>query len=122
MKAYTDLEQSKELAKILPLESADMWWVALNWQETEYYVEVKQDDVHQPNKAIPCWSLTALLVVIPKSIGDNNVLRMDYGEDFSIWYDEIGYGVNFELPDITADNPIDACYKMIIELHELNLL
>ena len=24
MKAYTDLEQSKKLAKILPLESADM--------------------------------------------------------------------------------------------------
>ena len=26
IKSYTDLEQSKKLAKILPLESADMWW------------------------------------------------------------------------------------------------
>ena len=26
MKAYTDLEQSKELAKILPIESADMYY------------------------------------------------------------------------------------------------
>jgi len=25
MKAYTDLEQSRKLAEILPLESADMW-------------------------------------------------------------------------------------------------
>lgn len=26
MKAYTDLEQSRKLAEILPLESADMHW------------------------------------------------------------------------------------------------
>ena len=26
IKAFTDLEQSKKLAKILPLESADMFW------------------------------------------------------------------------------------------------
>lgn len=26
MKAYTDIEQSKKLAEILPVESADMWW------------------------------------------------------------------------------------------------
>lgn len=26
MKAFTDIEQSKKLAKILPLETADMWF------------------------------------------------------------------------------------------------
>ena len=26
MKSYTDLEQSRKLAKILPIESADMSW------------------------------------------------------------------------------------------------
>jgi len=26
------------------------------------------------------------------------------------------------LPDITAYNLVDACYEMIIKLHELNLL
>ena len=26
MKAYTDVEQSKKLAEILPIESADLWW------------------------------------------------------------------------------------------------
>lgn len=30
MKGYTDLEQSRELKKILPLESADMIWVLAN--------------------------------------------------------------------------------------------
>lgn len=26
MKAYTDIEQSKKLAEILPIETADAWW------------------------------------------------------------------------------------------------
>ena len=29
-KIATDIDQSKKLEEILPLESADMWWVALN--------------------------------------------------------------------------------------------
>jgi hypothetical protein len=72
IKAYTNLEQSKKLAEILPIESADMWWVALNWQETEYYVEVKQDGINQPKKAIPCWSLAALSEFILPYIADND--------------------------------------------------
>jgi hypothetical protein len=49
-----------------------MWWVALNWQETEYYVEVKQDGINQPKKAIPCWSLAALSEFILPYIADND--------------------------------------------------
>lgn len=30
MKAYTDIKQSKKLAEILPLESADMFYTSLN--------------------------------------------------------------------------------------------
>ena len=30
MKAFTDISQSKKLAKILPLESADMYWDLLS--------------------------------------------------------------------------------------------
>ena len=42
--------------------------------------------------------------------------------DTSMWYDEIGYGVNTELPDITLESPTDACVEMIIKLHEQNIL
>ena len=41
---------------------------------------------------------------------------------FAMWYDEIGYGVNLELPAIEMSEPVDACYEMIIKLNELNLL
>ena len=120
MKSYTDLEQSKKLAEILPLESADMRY-------DEYISHIdgtpKVGYKKGVTDGIPCWSLTALFSVIPKHIKDYNVLRIDISEnDFAIWYDEIGYGVNNELPDITMKCPIDACVEMIVKLHELNIL
>ena len=117
MKSYTDIEQSKKLAEILPLESADMFY------RDDTGIDVKLMWEHNAQKlSYPCWSLAALFEVIPKYIEDHYVLRMDYNKDFSIWYDDIGYGVDIELPVITKDSAIDACYKMIIRLHELNLL
>ncbi len=125
IKSYTDILQSRKLAEILPLESADMFYVYdrhLNklYGDTPYVNGYK---VLNENVDIPCWSLTALLKVIPKNIKDFNVLRIDINEkDFSIWYDNIGYGVNTELPDITMECPIDACVTMIEKLHELKFL
>lgn len=64
-----------------------------------------------------------MLKVIPKHIRNVNVLRIDIDEkDFSIWYDEIGYGVNTGLPDITMENHVDACVEMIIHLHDLKMI
>lgn len=131
-RAFTSLEQSKELEKFLPPESADM----------EYLLSIKgngsligtvpfvKDDSEVEDSAyshiynrIACWSLAALLKVIPKHIKNDNTLRIDIDEkDFSIWYDEVGCGVNTELPDITMENPVDACYKLIVKLHELKML
>ena len=124
MKNYTDLKQSKKLAEFLPIESADGWWTSLNWQETEYYVEVKQDGINKPKKCIPCWSLTALLEVIPKYIKKRAIFRMDISEiDSSIWYDDLdSCAVDETLPDITTNNLVDACFEMILKLHELKLL
>lgn len=133
MKSYTDLEQSKNLTKILPIESADMEYMLEQWidekthrhKEGYYEIPVVKVDDDCPLQPIthPCWSLAALLNVIPKHIKNNNVLRIDISEnDFAIWYDEIGYGVNKDLPDIAADNPVKACVEMILKLKEQNLL
>jgi hypothetical protein len=128
-KICTDIDQSKKLAEILPLESADMRYHTISHynpypcDEIVYTVDFgKVSGID-----IPCWSLAALLSVIPKHI-DYNVLRIDISEnDFAIWYDdssydEFGYGVNTELPDITMECPVDACVDMIIKLHEQKLL
>ena len=119
-RAYTTIEQSRKLAEILPLESADMYW-DYDVQKHEDYPMVMDEQFD--DTCVRAWSLAALLNIIPKHIKEYNTLRIDIGEkDFSIWYDEIGYGVNTELPDITMENPVDACVETIIKLHGLNLL
>jgi hypothetical protein len=130
-KAYTDFSQSMVLSKILPLESADMFYneepgetYPKDIVDTKYPMVIREGQKHYLEEyGIPCWSLAALLDIIPKHIKEYNVLRTDIGEnDFSIWYDEVGYGVNDKLPDITMECPIDACYELILKLKEMNLL
>ena len=120
IKMCTDLPQSKKLAEFLPLESADMYW----WYSGKrYYIEAIDDGDFNEEGDIRAWSLVALLNVIPKRIGNDNVLRMDIGnDDFSIWYEEIGFGVSNELPDITMASAVDACVEMIVNLYEQKLL
>lgn len=133
MKFYTDISQSKKLAEILPLESADMEYLLEHWidektgrHKEEYYeipVVKVDDDCPLQQITLPCWSLAALLEAIPKCIGDYNIFRMDINDiDTSMWYDKIGYGVCNELSDITIKEPVDACVAMIEKLHEQKIL
>jgi hypothetical protein len=136
MKSYTDLKQSKKLAEILPIESVDMCWtnhcygnirssMTVSTKTIEKYKELltRFGDLTSIDVFYPCWSLGALLDVIPKHIKDNSVLRIDINEnEFAIWYDEVGFGVNNDLPDITSDNPVDACVEMIVKLNDQKLL
>ena len=84
--------------------------------------------LHDHLATTPCWSLAALLGVLPTTIGnffEKNALRlrMDKGEnDFNIWYENFDCGDVAEGLDAKEDNPVDACVDMIIKLHELNLL
>jgi len=66
IKSYTDIFQSKTLSKILPLESADMYYDRYGTPSfIDKYVthkSIKNDKYHD---LIPCWSLAALLKLIP---------------------------------------------------------
>jgi len=70
MKAYTDIEQSKKLAEILPLESADMYW----WSTSlRYYIEPMDDgDFNEKEGHIRAWSLGALSEFILPYIADDD--------------------------------------------------
>lgn len=120
MKAFTSLEQSKKLAEILPLESADMWYSIV---DDESFVCLER---HYEHEQIPCWSLAALLDVLESEINS------EYGETYllnitkdGIWwyvdyieqYDESSY-----IETEPTEELIDACYEMILKLKELNLL
>ena len=121
IKSYADLQQSKKLAEILPLESADMgWYYSRNPQaaRNQMWVGTKAQ-----NADIPCWSLAALLSVLPLFIefkGNKYYLRFmkDYVEYAN---DEISITGRC-LHTTGNNNLIDACVDMILKLHESNLL
>jgi hypothetical protein len=125
MKSYTDLKQSKRLAEILPIESADMEYLCL--KETNAIIgsiPFVKDDYEVENSAydavyerIPCWSLAALLGVLPegtrllKSTNISSVGDTKY---------------HCDCPKCNIDewfyNSVDACVEMIEKLHKLKML
>ena len=112
MKAYTDIEQSKRLAEILPLESADGFWEAqLNesgeWEDILFLgTQWASREV-----VIPCWSLAALLDAMPSG----KALIHDKGNR--------GYKcICNNIDTYFYDNLVDACVEMIVKLHELKML
>lgn len=119
MKAYTDLSQSKKLAKILPIESADMYY--FRQIDSDYFppnvesilpIPLFKDGKEDFKYDIPCWSLAALLEVLSKMYLLKPILDL---EENSILYS----GTNL---DVRADNIFDACIEMIIKLKERDLL
>lgn len=116
MKAYTDLEQSKMLVEILPLESADMCYIKREINDTFIETPIVKP-IGGIEKSLCCWSLAALFDVLPEGIIENYYtpnLQKENGKY------SIAYG-NEELLCI-ADNPIDVCVEMVLKLRELNLL
>lgn len=129
IKTYTDIEQSKRLAEFLPLDSADCYWSYDSLQgfhRIEWFEEGYNKQAQLREKDIPCWSLVALLEIIPVIIERANNryrLRMDKSEkDFDIWYEDIDSGlVQLDL-DIITPNMVDTCVEMIEKLHNEKLL
>ena len=130
MKSYTDIEQSKKLAEILPIESADMYWQSnlnssdrqylLDMGEEEYFdIEMNFEHCSIGDYDIPAWSLAALLNYLKnknkfpeiKELSDGRFKLTTY-----IWNDKDCIQISI------GDSIIDASYEMVIRLNELNLL
>lgn len=128
IKSYTSVEQSRKLAKILPLESADMYW----WSTSlRYYIEAMDDgDFNEEEGHIRAWSLAALLGVLPKGKSIESSISFGYyngkGEYIEKWlcaFEKEGKTTDdYIIETFDGDNPIDACVDMIKRLHELYLL
>lgn len=133
MKAYTDLEQSKKLAEILPKKGADQTWgrVAIagaNLDAPEELQYIHKGDMpfqFYSGIGIPCWSLASLLDYLRKIDFFPSIEADEHGVTMSVCYfDEEEGELLHPMHDIQteADNFVDALYEMILKLHELKML
>ncbi|MBO6273826.1 hypothetical protein J6O48_13800 [bacterium] len=145
MKSFTDISQSIKLQSILPIESADNHYVRRltdfdgksverEWSEPKYgnpnskYANYIIQNFESYER-LPCWSLSALLSVLPFHLVVDNqryafsmIKGLDKnGETYAIKYAIFNTTIYFHLTDF-YNNPVDSCYEMILKLHEQNLL
>ena len=119
MKIYTDLEQSKKLAEILPLESADAIYYYQPKFECSggwYKFSYGTNKIIMPLD-IPCWSLTALLDVLPKG---TDIIKEEADTENEKYMCTVG--IKDDIIPTFGNNPVDACYEMTLELHKQKLL
>lgn len=132
IKAYTDFSQSNVLAEILPLETADMKWYfwkseidAPKLPTFGYGKDAAENCKSSEAVYLPCWSLASLL----------NYLRMiDFFPDIEADEHSITMNVNYYNEEearplapvhnieAKANTFVDACYEIILRLHEHKIL
>lgn len=142
IKSYTDIEQAKKLAEILPLESADAKYGYIapyecsdrmydeGYDEIPYPIAFIKKDysnffVEEYDGELPCWSLAALLNVLPVSCDDGQhclALINHNPNEKTEWLCAYEDDKGNLMMECYADNQIDACVAMIDKLHEQNLL
>lgn len=124
IRSYTTVEQSKKLAEILTLESADMVWQKIydeNHTMSDYRVEIIPYRFYS-GIGVPCWSLASLLNVLPSVIirkGKRMFLTLEKAGAYNLYYKSPD-----RLDELweTKEDVVDACYEMIINLHEQKIL
>lgn len=114
IKSYTDISQSKKLAKILPIESADMrYQVRYDSKNNLKYIPGFISTIIPLRADIPCWSLAALL----KIIGHYTLQTVSKDKKVFIVSEK-----NYPICSDSYSEPVDACVEMIEKLHELKML
>jgi hypothetical protein len=127
IKSYTDISQSKKLAKILPIESADMYYTTNSDCEgkiiglldvplyigSDGFIDTEMGEIY-------AWSLASLLDII-KTYYSRLEITLRSNKNYNIFavsgdfvfrsFDECSEGYN---------NIVDACVVMVEKLHEVN--
>lgn len=129
MKNYTDLEQSKILAEILPIETADMFYADLFVDNKHKYIvhllesygfKTFKDANERTSRRlnfIPCWSFSALFDILPDS---TDIVKNKADTENEKYMCTVG--IKDDIISTFGKNPVDACVEMIEKLHELKIL
>ena len=127
IKSYTSVEQSRKLAEILPLESADMKWYfwkseidAPKLPTFGYSKDAAENYKSTEAVYLPCWSLTALMNFI-ESLGKVEINFNCSSNKYwvNVHFESIG---SFCQDHELYDSKIDALIAIIKKLKSRNLL
>jgi hypothetical protein len=138
MKEFTDVEQSKKLQEILPLESANMYYryilpksnkiehtpkygnpaEALEWYN-KGYTKFGKEPLSLKEYCIPCWSLAALMEILNGAAFTRDGTAPECYEATIFYTDE---APTLKRMTCTGTSYVDACYNMIKKLNEMNIL
>ena len=135
-KICTSLEQSKKLIELgIDINTADMYYEEVcnlpkaiigNYIFHNQCMEDRDYKKLSNPVLSPAWSLAALINIIPQELFDGEyIINITEGIDnkWIITYDHYeNRNHSFYGLSTGADNLVDACYEMIIKLHEQNLL
>ena len=133
IKSYTDIKQSETLVNILSLESADAKYGYIapyeysdrmydgGYDEIPYPIAFIKKDysnffVEEYDGELPCWSLVALLNVLPDG---TDIIKEEADTENERYMCTVG--INDDIISTFANNPVDACYEMILKLHKLKM-
>lgn len=123
-KIVTDISQSKLLAEILPLESADMGW-NIFVDDTTRILPINDWDLVKDGsgsvKFYPAWSLAALLNILNTIDGWYPGIDVVTKNMWQICMFSYQTGSDIDLSSV-EEELVDVCYEVILKLHELNLL
>ena len=142
IRAYTTIEQSKKLAKFLPLDTADQCFLndgtAIKAEINSYAVAMKLWKEHYI-EIIPCWSLAALMKLLPSKFTERgrysettykiDIRKYALTDDVDLY--QIAYGsIKFDVDGHDSfkdmintgqkEDLLDAAFQMICWLKENN--
>ena len=132
IKSYSDLDQSRKLAEILPLESADQTWERITSLDAAGELQYGQEYKHNGDIpfqlysgiGVPCWSLNSLIYILPDTITDEDgtIFGLNIKKNFIEYYNPSMGALCATYHSIIAEDLVDAVYEMILKLHELKKL
>lgn len=116
-KICTTIEQSKKLIELgININTADMCW-SIDIPDLPTLLAYPITDCDNWENKIPAWSLSALMEILQMP-----TLMKDKADGELFWECIVCNEEGEELCETYANDKVDACYEMIIELNELNLL
>lgn len=126
IRSFTTVEQSRKFEKMLPIDSADMCYIKHSssdnptWEFNEDFPPMILGGVPISEitaETLPCWSLAVLLDVLPNG---TDIVKDEADTENEKYMCTVG--IKDDIICTFGNNPVDACYEMILKLNELKML